>query len=122
SRGGLDPPRQHGRRRTPDGGGAGGRAGQARGERWGDARNRPGNREHRRTIRVGGCTHPQRRRPRSLPDSRASSMNLPMLGTLGAPLMLENIPALQEEIRALAEERDALILAHNYQLPEVQDV
>ena len=49
-------------------------------------------------------------------------MNLPMLGTLDAPLMLENIPALQEEIRALAEERDALILAHNYQLPEVQDV
>jgi quinolinate synthase len=49
-------------------------------------------------------------------------MNLPMLGTLDAPLMLENIPALQEEIRALARERDALILAHNYQLPEVQDV
>jgi quinolinate synthase len=49
-------------------------------------------------------------------------MNLPMLGTLDAPLMLENIPALQEEIRALAQERDALILAHNYQLPEVQDV
>jgi quinolinate synthase len=49
-------------------------------------------------------------------------MNLPMLGTLDAPLMLENIPVLQEEIRALAQERDALILAHNYQLPEVQDV
>lgn len=39
-----------------------------------------------------------------------------------APLMLENIPALQEEVRALARERDALILAHNYQLPEIQDV
>jgi quinolinate synthase len=36
--------------------------------------------------------------------------------------MLENIPALQEEVRALARERDALILAHNYQLPEIQDV
>jgi quinolinate synthase len=36
--------------------------------------------------------------------------------------MLENIPALQEEVRALASERDALILAHNYQLPEIQDV
>jgi quinolinate synthase len=36
--------------------------------------------------------------------------------------MLENIPALQEEVRALAEEQRALILAHNYQLPEVQDV
>ena len=49
-------------------------------------------------------------------------MNLPMAGALDAPLMLENIPALQEEIRALARERDALILAHNYQLPEIQDV
>jgi quinolinate synthase len=49
-------------------------------------------------------------------------MNLPMLGALDAPLMLENIPALQDEVRALASERDAVILAHNYQLPEVQDV
>src|SRR5579875_667735 len=29
---------------------------------------------------------------------------------------------LQEEVRALAEEQDALILAHNYQLPEIQEV
>ena len=29
---------------------------------------------------------------------------------------------LSEEVRALARERDAVILAHNYQLPEVQDV
>ena len=29
---------------------------------------------------------------------------------------------LQEEIRSLARERNAVILAHNYQLPEVQDV
>ena len=29
---------------------------------------------------------------------------------------------LQEEVRALARERGAVILAHNYQLPEVQDV
>jgi quinolinate synthase len=37
-------------------------------------------------------------------------------------LSLESIPALQEEVRALASERGAVILAHNYQLPEVQDV
>src|SRR5579859_2805511 len=49
-------------------------------------------------------------------------MNLPMLGASEAPLMLENIPALQEEVRELARTRDAVILAHNYQLPEVQDV
>jgi quinolinate synthase len=46
-------------------------------------------------------------------------MNLPMLD---APLMLENIPALQDEVLELARERDAVILAHNYQLPEIQDI
>ncbi len=49
-------------------------------------------------------------------------MNLPMLGATDAPLMLENIPAIQDEVRALAREREAVILAHNYQLPEIQDV
>ena len=41
-----------------------------------------------------------------------------------APLSLapEEISRLQEEIRALAPERDAVILAHNYQVPEIQDV
>jgi quinolinate synthase len=29
---------------------------------------------------------------------------------------------LAEEVRSLARERDAVILAHNYQVPEVQDV
>jgi len=37
-------------------------------------------------------------------------------------LTLENIPALKREVRALAEERNAVILAHNYQVPEIQDV
>jgi quinolinate synthase len=32
------------------------------------------------------------------------------------------IAALSEEVRALAAQRNAVILAHNYQLPEVQDV
>ncbi len=32
------------------------------------------------------------------------------------------ITELHEEIRALARERDAVVLAHNYQVPEVQDV
>jgi len=49
-------------------------------------------------------------------------MNLPMLGASDAPLLLENIPALQDEVRVLAQERGAVILAHNYQLPEIQDV
>ncbi len=34
----------------------------------------------------------------------------------------EEIELLSAEVRALAEERDAVILAHNYQVPEIQDV
>ena len=49
-------------------------------------------------------------------------MNLPIAGQTDGPLMLENIPALQQEVRDLARQRDAVILAHNYQLPEIQDV
>jgi quinolinate synthase len=49
-------------------------------------------------------------------------VNLPLLGASDAPLMLENIPALQAEVKALASERGAVILAHNYQLPEIQEV
>src|SRR5438270_3884181 len=49
-------------------------------------------------------------------------MNLPMLSASDGPLMLENIPVLQDEVRALASERGAVILAHNYQLPEIQDI
>jgi quinolinate synthase len=39
-----------------------------------------------------------------------------------SPLAIEDVRALQEEVRALVTERKAVILAHNYQLPEVQDV
>ena len=50
-------------------------------------------------------------------------MNLPMVPTQApAPVELVDIPQLQAEVRALAEERGAVILAHNYQVPEVQDV
>jgi quinolinate synthase len=53
-------------------------------------------------------------------------MNLPM-ATLptpatARPLGPAEIRELHEEVRALAAERDAVILAHNYQVPEVQDV
>ena len=50
-------------------------------------------------------------------------MNLPMAPPATPPgLVPEDIPALQDEVRELARERDAVILAHNYQRPEVQDV
>jgi quinolinate synthase len=37
-------------------------------------------------------------------------------------LQLYDVASLQAEVRELARERDAVILAHNYPLPEVQDV
>ena len=40
----------------------------------------------------------------------------------GSDLAPDEIRALESEIRALAKEKDALILAHNYQVPEVQAV
>ena len=53
-------------------------------------------------------------------------MKLPMIQPTGAPptapLELEDMAALQAEVRRLAEQRHAVILAHNYQVPEVQDV
>jgi len=35
---------------------------------------------------------------------------------------IKNIPSLQDEIRRIARAKNAIILAHNYQIPEVQDV
>ena len=50
-------------------------------------------------------------------------MNLPMAPLDTPPdLAPEDVRALQDEVRELARERDAVILAHNYQRPEVQDV
>ncbi|HEX4668867.1 MAG TPA: quinolinate synthase NadA [Solirubrobacterales bacterium] len=48
---------------------------------------------------------------------------LPTIQPGFAPELLpEQITELGDEIRALAAERDVVILAHNYQLPEIQDV
>ena len=51
-------------------------------------------------------------------------MNLPVIqpGAVDAPLQIEDVAALKDEVRALAAERDAVILAHNYEVPEIQDV
>ncbi len=56
------------------------------------------------------------------------AMDLPMAPTLAAAEKVQDhltpaeIAALKQEVRALAEERHAVILAHNYQVPEIQDV
>jgi quinolinate synthase len=50
-------------------------------------------------------------------------IELPTLSPAAAPALdPEQIARLQDQVRALAEERNAVILAHNYQVPEVQDV
>ena len=50
------------------------------------------------------------------------TVSLPMAGA-GAPALDEGeIAELSREVRELAAARDAVILAHNYQLPEIQDV
>ncbi len=51
-------------------------------------------------------------------------MNLPMAPTRApeSALTPEQIAEMKSEVRALAAERGAVILAHNYQVPEVQDV
>jgi quinolinate synthase len=52
-------------------------------------------------------------------------VNLPVIQPSSGPadlLSLEDIAGLQVEVRELAAQRDAVILAHNYQVPEVQDI
>jgi quinolinate synthase len=56
------------------------------------------------------------------------AMDLPMAPTLDAAERVQEhlspaeISSLKDEVRALAEQRKAVILAHNYQVPEIQDV
>src|SRR5689334_9695989 len=49
-------------------------------------------------------------------------IELPTLSPTAQPALdSDQIARMQDEVRALAEERNAVILAHNYQVPEVQD-
>ena len=60
-----------------------------------------------------------------MPVEKLPTIELPMAPALGedpARLSADDEQALDSEIRALAEERNAVILAHNYEIPEVQDV
>jgi quinolinate synthase len=50
-------------------------------------------------------------------------IELPTLSPAGpASLSPEDVTRMATEVHALAEERNAVILAHNYQVPEIQDV
>src|SRR5436309_7774021 len=64
-------------------------------------------------------------RPHFDPSAEVRNMQFPSGpggATLDAPLILEDSPALKREVRELAESRNSVILAHNCQVPEVQDV
>ncbi len=52
----------------------------------------------------------------------APDLSLPMAGSGPVNLSPDEITALQDEVRTLATQRNAVILAHNYQVPEVQQV
>jgi quinolinate synthase len=58
------------------------------------------------------------------PSTPTAPHSLPMVPAYvpATPLSAEEIVELQGEVRALAAEHGAVILAHNYQVPEVQDV
>jgi quinolinate synthase len=59
----------------------------------------------------------------SLPIVPSSPIHDPVASpAAGSDLSPDQIGSLEAEIRALAREKDAVILAHNYQLPEVQRV
>jgi quinolinate synthase len=72
-------------------------------------------------------TRPVAASPSSVPAGTtggASAPALPMIPAQGPTPALspQEIAELKGEVRALAAERGAVILAHNYQVPEVQDV
>src|SRR5579872_6655965 len=56
----------------------------------------------------------------SAPPAPAPVSAMPVIEA--APYSAEEIRSLQGEIRSLAAARRAVVLAHNYQRPEVQDV
>src|SRR3954451_12560647 len=62
----------------------------------------------------------------SIPDQRGRNMTVktaPSGVAIQLPMAAdEDVRALQHEVRELAQRRNAVILAHNYQVPEVQDV
>src|SRR6186713_640723 len=76
----------------------------------------------------GQCPPParERRRPSagrlSTPKEAYRLMPLELPVIEPSRLSPGDVAALQSEIRRLAQERGAVVLAHNYQRPEVQDV
>src|SRR5439155_3691590 len=102
----VDPARQHATGDDAGSRGARGRARDTGGVGRRRARNRARDRRDRRRLHLGGRAHPLGALPRRL---------------AGDPVSTVEVTTLQEEVRALAAEREAVILAHNYQVPEVQD-
>ena len=96
-----------------------GRSRRARGQR----RDRPGDDQGRRgdrgRLHIGRCAHALRPRPRPLTSPGAAAMNLPMapLDAPPGPRARGRRPPCRTRSASSPRERDAVILAHNYQLP-----
>lgn len=58
----------------------------------------------------------------SEPTTTGAVLPMASAGSEGPQLSETQVKALQAEIRDLAKARNAVILAHNYELPEIQDV
>src|SRR5688572_11498278 len=67
---------------------------------------------------VGGVSRHPALSPSRHPHPGAS----PMTTTLPMLTRTDETAALQDAVRRLARERNAVILAHNYQVPDIQDV
>jgi quinolinate synthase len=79
------------------------------------------NYEKRRNGRVDA--NPRRRRDRPEEDEMTAIGYAPIVRSDGGVFTgIEPDAAWAEEVRALAKSRDAVILAHNYQLPAIQDI
>src|SRR5689334_1597432 len=76
-------------------------------------------------VRCGSITRLANIRNRPPARVEAAMQELPTIGaspTGAAELTPDEIAEMSAEVRELARQRDAVILAHNYELPELQDL
>ena len=85
-----------------------------------------GNSGTKKRVGAVNCFQFIRLTPRGLANIQTKEREVQLLPTIQpsqqSSLSREEIATLSDEVRELAKQRDAVILAHNYQVPEVQDI